>query len=160
MPSSDITLSIQEADRLVIIGAVVEKRMKQCEAAMRLGLTDRQMRRLAVRYERDGSAGLASRRRGHRAGNAIAAETRDYIIRTSRRAQAVGRPMRVAASKALTRVRARPSRTAQDAICTVRHPVAPTEPSATPRSKEKPTRQLRAVHRCTASEPCWRIWSE
>ena len=49
MPSSDITLSIQEADRLVIIGAVVEKRMKQCEAAMRLGLTDRQVRRLAVR---------------------------------------------------------------------------------------------------------------
>ena len=57
-------MSTKEADRLGIVQAVVDKRMKQREAAERLGLTDRQVRRLAQRYERGGPAGLVSRHRG------------------------------------------------------------------------------------------------
>ena len=159
MPSSDITLSIQEADRLVIIGAVVEKRMKQCEAAMRLGLTDRQVRRLAVRYERDGSAGLASRRRGHRAGNAIAAETRDYIIRTLLPAQDLSAADCVRSFKALTRVE-RAFRTLKTDDLQVRPIWSHRRRHLPAHGARKPPARPRAVHRCTASEPCWRIWSE
>ena len=54
--------------------------MKQREAAERLGLTDRQVRRLAQRYERDGLAGLVSRHRGQRPGNAIPEGTREAIL--------------------------------------------------------------------------------
>ena len=39
-----------EADRAAVIMAVVEKRMRQREAAERLGLCVRQVKRLAKRY--------------------------------------------------------------------------------------------------------------
>ena len=40
--------------------AVVEKRLKQREAAERLGLSVRQVKRLAKRYRARGAAGMAS----------------------------------------------------------------------------------------------------
>ena len=79
MVSKDITLSIKEADRVGTVLAVVEKRMKQSKAAARLGLSARQVRRLAARYERDGPGGLASRQPGRSPGNAIAEGTQAAI---------------------------------------------------------------------------------
>ena len=80
MASKDIALSIKEVDRVGIVLAVVERRMKQSEAAERLGLSARQVSRLAARYERDGPGGLASRRPGRSPGNMIAEGTLTVIM--------------------------------------------------------------------------------
>ena len=58
------TMSYKEADRVGLIRAVVEKRLRQREAAKRLGIGVRQVKRLVRRYRSDGPAGLVS---GHRA---------------------------------------------------------------------------------------------
>ena len=44
-----IAMSSQELDRVGVVAAVVEKRMRQREAAERLGVTQRQVKRLAAR---------------------------------------------------------------------------------------------------------------
>ena len=80
MASKDIALSIKEVDRVGIVLAVVERRMKQSEAAERLGLSARQVRRLAARYERDGLGGLASRWPERSPGNTIAEGTLTVIV--------------------------------------------------------------------------------
>ena len=58
------TVTVKEADRAAVVMAVVEKRLKQREAAERLGLSVRQVKRLAKRYRAQGAAGMASARRG------------------------------------------------------------------------------------------------
>jgi len=63
-----ITMSMRELDRLKVIQAVVEERLMPWRAAERLGLSRRQVERLANRYRCEGAAGLVSRRRG-RPGN-------------------------------------------------------------------------------------------
>ena len=73
-------LSMKEADRLAVIEEVVEKRLRQGVAAQRLGLSIRQVKRLALRYRAEGPAGLASRRRGKRPGNTIDADLREEIM--------------------------------------------------------------------------------
>ena len=70
MSSEEVVLSLRELDRAGVIRDVVEKRLPQREAALRLDLSVRQVKRLASRY-RGGAAGLASVRRGKRSSNAI-----------------------------------------------------------------------------------------
>ncbi len=70
------TLSMKEADRAGIIGQVADKRLKQREAAARLGLSVRQVKRLLARYREQGCSGLISRRRGKRSNNAISEAVR------------------------------------------------------------------------------------
>jgi transposase len=67
-PATPVTLNMRELDRLKMIQAVVELRLKPGRAAERLGLTVRQIERLVIRYQESGAAGLASRKRG-RQGN-------------------------------------------------------------------------------------------
>ena len=57
-------MSYEELDRVSVVQRVVDKRLTQREAARMLGLTSRQVRRLVRAYQRDGPAGLASKRRG------------------------------------------------------------------------------------------------
>ena len=57
-------MSYEELDRASVIQRVLDKRLTQREAARVLGLTSRQVRRLCRACERDGPAGLASKRRG------------------------------------------------------------------------------------------------
>ena len=57
-------VTVKEADRAAVMLAVLEKRLKQREAAARLGLSARQVKRLAKRYRERGAAGMASGRRG------------------------------------------------------------------------------------------------
>ena len=80
MASESITLTKKEADRLGILQAVAEGSMSRREAAARLGLGERQVRRLAERLAREGPRGLVSRSRGRRSGNAIPAATREAIM--------------------------------------------------------------------------------
>ena len=59
-----ITMTMREVDRFKVIQDVTEGRLKPWRAAERLGLTTRQIRRLATRYRESGAAGLVSRKRG------------------------------------------------------------------------------------------------
>lgn len=59
-----ITVSMQELNRLKMVQAIVDRYMTTSIAARRLGLSDRQVRRLVDRYRYEGSNGLISRRRG------------------------------------------------------------------------------------------------
>ena len=63
-----ITMSMRELDRLKVIQAVAEARLKPGRAAERLGLSVRQIERLVLRYRAAGVAGLVSGKRG-RPGN-------------------------------------------------------------------------------------------
>ena len=71
MSSVEVLLSMVEADRVGVIRDVVEKRLTQREAALRLGLGVRQVKRLVSRYRERGAAGLVSGRRGRPSNNAI-----------------------------------------------------------------------------------------
>jgi Homeodomain-like domain len=68
-----VSMSAREIDRLGVIARVQDGRLTQVKAAEILGLTDRQVRRLQAAYERQGAAGLVSRKRGRRSNNAIPA---------------------------------------------------------------------------------------
>ena len=58
-----VTLNMRELDRLKVVQAVVELGLKPGRAAERLGLTTRQIQRLAARLREDGPGGLVSCRR-------------------------------------------------------------------------------------------------
>ena len=78
------TMTVKEADRAALIAAVVEKRVKQREAADRLGLSVRQVKRLARRCREQGAAGMASARRGAPSNRAFGAEVRLEAVRLVR----------------------------------------------------------------------------
>ncbi|WP_232465557.1 helix-turn-helix domain-containing protein, partial [Burkholderia ubonensis] len=61
-------MSMRELDRLKVVEAVVDGRLMPWRAAERLGISRRQVERLANRYRSQGAAGLVSRKRG-RPGN-------------------------------------------------------------------------------------------
>ena len=74
------TMSYKEADRVGLIRAVVEKRLRQREAAKRLGIGVRQVKRLVRRYRSDGPTGLVSGHRGKRPNNAIGEGVRREVL--------------------------------------------------------------------------------
>lgn len=59
-----ITMSQNELKRIKIIGAVIEKRLKQTQAAQALNLGKRQIIRLVEKYRQEGSSSLVSKLRG------------------------------------------------------------------------------------------------
>lgn len=59
-----ITMTMCEVDRLKVIEAVAECRLKPGQAAERLDLSVRQIERLVLRYRAAGVAGLVSGKRG------------------------------------------------------------------------------------------------
>lgn len=69
-------LSMKEADRVYVIGQVTERRLGQREAAARLGLSVRQVKRLVARYRERGPSGLVSGHRGKRSNNALTESVR------------------------------------------------------------------------------------
>ena len=73
-------MSVQEADRVVVIRDVVEKRLRQREAAERLGIGVRQVKRLIRRYRERDTVGLASGHRGRRPNNAIDDVVRRQVL--------------------------------------------------------------------------------
>ena len=73
-------MSVEEADRVVVIRDVVEKRLRQSEAAERLGIGVRQVKRLARRYRERGTAGVASGHRARRPNNAIDDVVRGEVL--------------------------------------------------------------------------------
>ena len=79
-----VTFAMRELDRLKCIQGVVDGELRLYQAAERLGLTTRQMRRLVRRYDQEGPVGLISRHRnrpGNRRLKAEVAEQAFAIIR-------------------------------------------------------------------------------
>ncbi len=64
MQEGVIGMSGLERERLVVLGLVNEKRLLQGEAAERLGVSARHLKRLLRRWRAEGDAGLVSRQRG------------------------------------------------------------------------------------------------
>ena len=64
MREERIELSEPERDRLKVLHEIEQGHLKQVEAARRLRLTDRQVRRLLARLRREGDGGLVHRLRG------------------------------------------------------------------------------------------------
>ena len=77
-------MSYEELDRVRVIERVIERRLRQREAARMLGLTSRQVRRLRRAYERDGPEGLASKHRGRPSNRRLASELRWEALAVAR----------------------------------------------------------------------------
>jgi hypothetical protein len=80
MPTELVTMSAKEIDRLSVLQRVQDRRLSQVKAAVILGMSTRQMQRLATAFKRDGARGLVSKRRGRRANNATPAKLRSQTI--------------------------------------------------------------------------------
>ena len=75
-----LLMSSVELDRLGVIRQVVEKRLKQREAASVLGLSVRQVKRLLARYRSEGAAGLVSRHVSRTPTHVIAEEVKAAVL--------------------------------------------------------------------------------
>lgn len=80
-----VSMSTRERDRVRVIEAVCERRLKQAPAAQRLGLSVRQVKRLVQAYRREGPAALVSTRRGRPSNRRIHSRERDRFIGLVRR---------------------------------------------------------------------------
>ena len=79
-----VTVTMQELDRLKCIQAVVDGDLQPLRAAERLGLTTRQVRRLAIRYRLEGPIGLVSRRRNRPSNNRLDPGLEEQVVRILR----------------------------------------------------------------------------
>jgi Homeodomain-like domain len=77
MATSKVTMTMRDLDRLKCIQGVVECRLKLYQAAERLGLTTRQVRRLVRRYCAEGPIGLISRHRNRPSNSRLKPELAD-----------------------------------------------------------------------------------
>lgn len=80
MSKEIISMSLKELDRLQIIRDSVSRQIAQEQAADRIGISIRQVKRLVQRYRIEGPQGLISRRRGQRPNNAFTSEFRTFVI--------------------------------------------------------------------------------
>lgn len=79
MPEETIQLTKQALQRLKVVEGVAERRLKQGEAARKLGVTTRQVKRLVAAYRREGVAGLVSRRLGQPSNRRMKEPMREQI---------------------------------------------------------------------------------
>ena len=75
-----LTMSKTELTRLEVMKRMVEKRLKQKEAAVMLGVSERHIRRLLRAYRQAGERGLISKRRGQPSNNRLLAEVKQAAL--------------------------------------------------------------------------------
>ena len=80
MIKETVTMSHKELDRLHIIQESLNRHITQEQAAARIGISIRQVKRLVQRYRNEGPSGLVSRRRGKRPNNSFSTEFRATVI--------------------------------------------------------------------------------
>ena len=80
MTEEHIAMTQKAVDRLGVIQQVVDRQLRQKEAAQQLGLSVRQVKRLVARYRAEGPSGLVSRRLGRRPGNALSDAVRQEVL--------------------------------------------------------------------------------
>lgn len=83
-----VTMSMRELDRLKCIQAVIDGELYPHKAAERLGITTRQLRRLAERYRAEGPTGLISRRCGRPSNNRLEAHLEQQVVNILRESYA------------------------------------------------------------------------
>jgi transposase len=79
-----ITMSTREQRRAWVLTRVLKHELTMAEAAAMVGLSERQLWRLRVAFERDGPAGLVHGNRGRPSGRRLPASLRDRIIELRR----------------------------------------------------------------------------
>jgi hypothetical protein len=79
-----VTFAMRDLDRLKCIQAVVDSDLKLVRASERLGLTTRQVRRLARRYAPSGPVGLISKRFNRPSNNCLDEALADRVIKIPR----------------------------------------------------------------------------
>ena len=80
MNQDKITLSTKERERIRVIRDIDKSRIRPVEAAMVLGITARQLRRIRRRFEEEGDKGLAHRSRGKPSSHRVSDEIRQKAI--------------------------------------------------------------------------------
>jgi transposase-like protein len=75
-----IIMSQKESNRLYVIRQTIDKAITQDQAAEILGLTDRQVRRIAGSIRLEGAAGICHKSRGKRSHNRIAEKIKDKAV--------------------------------------------------------------------------------
>jgi hypothetical protein len=75
-----VTMTMRELDRLKCIQGLIDGQLKQYAVAARLGLTTRQVRRLARRYEQQGPIGLISRLRDRPSNRRLKSEIAEHAF--------------------------------------------------------------------------------
>lgn len=73
-------MSEREVDRYAVIQQVIGKKVRQADAASRLRLSIRQVKRLSHQVRQHGAAGLISKRRGKPSNRRIDAEQREHYV--------------------------------------------------------------------------------
>ena len=82
--SAVISLSAKEFDRLRVIQRVLERRLTRVKAGGLLGIGARQVARLCSAYQREGAAGLASRKRGRVSNRKLAPVVEARVVELTR----------------------------------------------------------------------------
>lgn len=85
-----IELSTRERERLKVLHEVREGHLKQIEAARRLKLSTRQIRRLQARVQREGDRGILHRLRGRRSNRKTPPSLRNRVLRELRQPRYAG----------------------------------------------------------------------
>jgi DNA-binding MarR family transcriptional regulator len=75
-----VTMTMRDLDRLKCIQGVIDRQLRLYQAAERLNLTTRQVRRLVRRYEQEGPVGLISRHRNRPSNRRIKAAVADHAF--------------------------------------------------------------------------------
>lgn len=79
MPET-LTMSTKERQRLQVIGHLMHGKTTVAEAAAALGVTERQMYRILLRYREGGDGGLIHRLRGHSSNRGYTEEIRSEVL--------------------------------------------------------------------------------
>jgi hypothetical protein len=90
MEPERVELSARERERLKVLHEVEQGHLKQIEAAQRLRLTDRHVRRLQVRLRQEGDRGIRHRLRGRRSNRKIPEALQQRALRELRQARYAG----------------------------------------------------------------------
>ena len=120
-----VIMSTREIDRLGVIQQVLARRVSRVKADELLGLSAKQVARLCAAYERQGAAGLVSRRRGRPSNNKVAQATETEVLALVRkRYDDFGPTLAPGEAARASRHRARQGDDPPDA-CSQRHLAAP-----------------------------------
>lgn len=80
----EVTLSAKEVERLRVVVAVEAGEISRSTAALQLGMTHRQLKRVLKRFREEGPSGLRSRRRGQPSNRRLSPEIRRQALELAR----------------------------------------------------------------------------
>jgi transposase len=84
MRKETVSLNQKEQQRLMVLNRVERRELTGVEAAVLVGLSLRQVRRLLAAYRKEGVAAIAHGNRGHRPVHAVGEEVRERVVALAR----------------------------------------------------------------------------